>query len=202
MTGQPAKIVLIACGAIGREIRAVMAVNEWEHLTLLSLPAALHNAPDKIPGAVREAIGRVRDKGGRPVVAYADCGTGGLLDRLCVEEDVERIPGPHCYSFFSGNAVFEAAAEEDMTTFYLTDYLASNFDKLIWEDFGVNRRPDLVEFLFGRYEKLVYLAQTDDDTITAKAHNAAERLSLPFERRFTGYGDLAAFVAQAAQRPS
>ena len=194
------RILLIACGALAREILAVRDANGWTHLDLACLPAKLHNVPQHIPDRVRARIRRARDEGyGQVFVVYADCGTGGLLDRVCAEEGVERIPGPHCYSFFDGNEGFTARAEAgEVTAFYLTDFLARQFETLVWKGMGLDRHPELLPMIFGNYEKLVYLAQTDDPALEAKARAAAERLGLAYERRPTGYGDLVPFLAQAA----
>lgn len=200
-TGQ-GRVLLIACGALAREILALRDANGWQHLDLACLPAKLHNRPQQIPEAVRARIRRARADGFAQVfVVYADCGTGGLLDRVCEEEGVERIAGPHCYSFFDGNEDFAARAEagEEMTAFYLTDFLARQFDTLIWKGMGLDRHPDLREMIFGNYEALVYLAQTDDSALEARARAAAERLGLEFRVRRTGYGDLALFLARAAR---
>jgi hypothetical protein len=195
------RVLLIACGALAREILAVRDANGWTHLDLACLPAKLHNLPQRIPDAVRARIRRARREGYAEVfVVYADCGTGGLLDRVCAEEGVERIPGPHCYSFFDGNETFAAHAEAgEVTAFYLTDFLARQFDTLVWKGMGLDRHPELLPMIFGNYEKLVYLAQTDDPALEAKARAAAARLNLRFEKRPTGYGDLAPFLARAAE---
>jgi Protein of unknown function (DUF1638) len=195
------RVLLIACGALAREILAVRDANGWTHLDLACLPAKLHNVPQRIPDAVRARIRRARREGYADVfVVYADCGTGGLLDRVCAEERVERIPGPHCYSFFEGNETFAAHAEAgEVTAFYLTDFLARQFDTLVWKGMGLDRHPELLPMIFGNYEKLVYLAQTDDPALEAKARAAAARLNLRFEKRPTGYGDLAPFLARAAE---
>jgi hypothetical protein len=194
------RVLLIACGALAREILAVRDANGWTHLDLACLPAKLHNAPQRIPDGVRARIRRARQEGyDRVFVVYADCGTGGLLDRVCAEEGVERIPGPHCYSFFDGNAAFAGRAEAgEVTAFYLTDFLARQFDTLVWKGMGLDRHPELLPMIFGNYEKLVYLAQTDDPALEAKARAAAGRLNLAFEKRTTGYGDLLPFLAGAA----
>ena len=190
-------VLLIACGALAREIVQLIELNKWTHLDVACLPAKLHNEPQKIPDAVREKIRASRDRYARIMVVYADCGTGGLLDKICEEEGVTRIEGPHCYSFFSGNEAFAARSDDDMTAFFLTDYLARHFDKLIWEGFGLDRHPDMLEFIFGNYEKVVYLAQTKDESLETKARAVAERLGLKYEYRFTGMGDLATFMAAA-----
>ncbi len=196
----PNRVMLLACGALAREILAVIQSNGWAHLDLACLPAKLHNEPEKIPDAVRRKVREARAKGYAKVfVVYADCGTGGLLDRVCEEEGVERIDGPHCYSFFDGNNAFAAREEAgEITAFYLTDFLARQFDTLIWKGFGLDRHPDILPMMFGNYEKVIYLAQTDDAELEAKARAAAGRLGLAFEMRRTGYGDLTGFLAHAA----
>ena len=129
-------------------------------------------------------------------VVYADCGTGGQLFDLCKKLGVEMVPGPHCYSFFEGNDLFLGRIDEEFTAFYLTDFLVRQFDAFVWKPLGLGRHPDLRDMYFGNYEKLVYQAQTDDPALTEKAKICAERLGLAFERRFTGYGDLATTLAR------
>ena len=194
------RVLIVACGALAREILALTRLNGWEHVDLACLPAKLHNTPEKIPEAVRTKIREARARGyGAIFIGYADCGTGGRLDLVCAEEGVERIAGPHCYSFFDGNAAFAERAEAgEITALYLTDFLARQFDALIWRGMGLDHHPELRPMMFGNYEKVVYLAQTDDPALEAKAREAAERLGLAFEKRRTGYGELSGFVAQAA----
>jgi len=194
----PPKTLLIACGALAREILALIEANGWRHLTLDCLPAKLHNRPERIPQAVRDRIRQRRGEYDRIMVAYADCGTGGLLDRVLEEEGVERIAGPHCYSFYATSPVFDAMHDDEPGTFYLTDYLARHFETLIVRGMGLDRFPQLLPDYFGNYTRLVYLAQTDDKALTESARAAAGRLGLAFERRRTGYGDLARFVIRAA----
>ena len=197
------RVLLIACGALAREIIAVRDANGWDHLAITYLPAKLHNEPQKIPDAVRERIRRARAEGYASIfIVYADCGTGGLLDKVCAEEGVERIAGPHCYSFFDGNDAFAQRADAgEITAFYLTDFLARQFDTLIWKGMGLDRHPDLLPMIFGNYEKLIYLAQTDDPELERRARDAAGRLGLTYEVRRTGYGDLTAFLRDAAAQP-
>lgn len=197
--GRPARVLVIACGALAREIGAVVAANGLGHIDLVCLPALLHNRPEKIPAAVRQAIRENRPAYGRIAVAYADCGTGGQLDRVCAEEGVARIPGPHCYAFYSGTEAFLARGDADMQSFFLTDFLARQFETLVIEPLGLDRHPELRDLYFGNYRHLVYLAQTEDAALEAKAQAAALRLGLDYEKRVTGLGDLAGFVA--ALRP-
>ncbi|WP_417519335.1 DUF1638 domain-containing protein [Minwuia sp.] len=193
------RTLIIACGALAREIGTLMGQTAMGSVALKCLPAQLHNTPDRIPDAVREAVLAARETYARVLVGYADCGTGGRLDRVCQELGVERIEGPHCYSFFSGNDAFLARADEEFTSFYLTDFLARQFDSMVIRSLGLDRHPELRDAYFGHYEKLVYLAQTDDDVLTARAEAAAERLGLAFERRRVGFGDLTAFVEKASE---
>jgi len=187
---QRGKILIIACGALAREIIDLKNANGWTHLDLTCLPANYHLYPDKITDAVRASVAKHRDQYDDIFIAYADCGTGGLLQAACKELGVQMIAGPHCYSFFEGNDRFAKTSEDEITTFYLTDFLVRQFDAFIIKPMGLDRHPQLRDMYFGNYEKLVYQAQTDDPALTEKAEACAERLGLAFERRFTGYGDL------------
>jgi hypothetical protein len=189
------KVLLIACGALAREILDLKSKNGLSHLDLACLPAILHNTPEKITAAVEAAVEKHRPAYERLFVVYADCGTGGLLEAACTRLGVAMVKGPHCYSFFEGNEAF--AAKEEMTAFYLTDFLVRQFDAFVWKPLGLDRHPSLRDMYFGHYEKLVYQAQTDDPALTEKAKDCAARLGLAFERRFTGYGDLETALARA-----
>jgi len=194
----PPRTLLIACGALAREVLALIRLNGWDHLELACLPAHLHNRPERIPEAVRAKIRKARPSYERIYVLYGDCGTGGALDRVLAEEGVERIPGPHCYAFYSGVDAFLAKAEAEATCFYLTDYLVRHFETLIVKGLGLDRHPDLLPLYFGNYEKLVYLAQTPDPRLEEQAEAAATRLGLAYEHRPTGYGGLHDFLRQAS----
>ena len=187
------RILLIACGALAREILDLKAANGWTHLDLTCLPANLHLYPDRITTAVEAAVVKHRGASEGIFSVYADCGTGGLLAAKCAERGVEMVAGPHCYSFFEGNADF--AARDEMTAFYLTDFLVRQFDAFVWKPLGLDRHPELRDMYFGNYEKLVYQAQTEDAGLAAKARDCAARLGLAYERRFTGYGDLTPALA-------
>jgi hypothetical protein len=198
----PPSVVVIGCGALARELlaltRAIPAV------TVLAVDAQLHMRPERITDAVmqridevRQRYGHDRDGGPRIFVAYADCGTGGALDVVLAREGIDRIPGAHCYEFYAGAAAFERLQDEEVGTFYLTDFLARQFETLIMAGLGLDRHPELESLYFGNYRRLVYLAQTDDDALTAKARVAADRLGLRFERRATGFGELAPAIQHA-----
>jgi len=198
---QPAaqgRVLLIACGALAHEILALKRANGWDHLDLQCLPANLHLWPDKITPAVENAVTAHRDDYETVFVVYADCGTGGHLQAKCAALGVEMIEGPHCYSFFEGNAAF-AAHPDEITAFYLTDFLVRQFDAFVWRPMGFDRHPELIAMMFGNYTRLIYQAQTDDPSLDQKAQDCARRLGLAFERRFTGYGDLAVVLADIAK---
>lgn len=161
--------------------------NHLEGIRVECLPAILHNRPEKIPGAVRARL-EVAQGYDEIFVAYGDCGTGGMLDKVLDEFGVERLPGPHCYQFFAGLDLFDSIHDEDPGTLYLTDYLTRHFQRLIWQGLALDRHPELLEDYFGNYNRVVYLAQTDDPVLTEEAKAAAERLGLSFERRLVGYG--------------
>lgn len=185
-----ADVLLIACGALAREILALIRMNGWDHMTLTCLPAILHTTPEKITAAVEETVERHRDAYAEIFVVYADCGTGGLLQAACDRMGVQMIPGPHCYAFFEGLETF-ASHDDEITAFYLTDFLARQFDAFVWKPLGLDRHPELLSMYFANYTKLVYLAQTDAPELVARAQDCATRMGLPLEVRHTGYGDLA-----------
>ncbi|CTQ31841.1 DUF1638 domain-containing protein [Jannaschia rubra] len=183
------RVLVIACGALAHEILAIKAANALDHIDLHCLPAILHNRPDRIAPAVEAALDARAGAYDRAFVAYADCGTGGALARVCAERGVGMIEGPHCYAFFEGQDAF--AARDEVDAFYLTDFLARQFDAFVTRPLGLDRHPELREAYFGNYAKVVYLAQTDDPALTTRAQAAAETLGLAFERRFTGLGPFA-----------
>ena len=170
-----------------------------DRVAVTCLPAILHNRPERIPDRLRRRIRTARALGWAHIrVAYADCGTGGGIDRVLAEEGVERIGGPHCYSFFAGAADFDRLMEEEPGSFFLTDYLVRHFQVLIVEGMGLDRHPELLPMIFGNYRRVIYLAQTEDPALQAQAKTAADRLGLAYEYRHTGYGEFAQFVAASA----
>jgi hypothetical protein len=188
---EPRGTLVIACGALAREITALSRANRWTAFDVTCLPPDLHNRPERIPPAVRAAIHENRKRYRTIFVAYGDCGTGGRLDALLREEGVERVPGAHCYEFFATPAVFGALADAEPGTFYLTDFLLRHFERLVTRGLGLDRNPELALQYFCHYRKLVYLAQTPVEASVAEARSIAARMGLEFEYRFTGYGELA-----------
>jgi hypothetical protein len=193
-------VLVIACGALAREIVALTRLNGWSALEIQCLPPELHNRPEKIPAAVKAAIDAGRATHDHIFVAYADCGTGGLLDAVLREEKVERLPGAHCYEFFATAAEFEKMSAVEPGTFYLTDFLVRHFDRLVIEGLGLDRHPELAGEYFRNYRKLTYLVQRPDAALAAAAREAAARLGLEYDEHQTGYGDLAASLAAVASR--
>ena len=201
--GDPAVLLrpplVIGCGALARELVDLTRRAGLPAVDLTCLPASLHNRPERIPGAVAARIRRARADGyDRIFVAYADCGTGGLLDRVLEAEGVARLEGAHCYEVYAGRAAFAALADDEPGTFYLTDFLVRNFDRLVVRGLGLDRHPELLPLYFGNYRRLVYLAQMDDAALTARAEAAAATLGLAYERRLTGLGELTGPVAAFA----
>jgi Protein of unknown function (DUF1638) len=193
-------LLIIACGALAHEIIALRRANGWEHVDVRCLPAELHNRPERIPAAVRALIQASRSQYRSIFVAYADCGTGGLLDAVLEEEGVERIPGAHCYEFFATAPVFAALSEAELGTFYLTDFLLRHFERLVIVGLGLDRHPELFASYFGNYKKLVYLAQAPSPQAAAQAQAIAARMGLCYELRQTGYGTLATSLSSAVER--
>ena len=183
-------VLIIACGALAREINELKQSCGWSHLRLKCIDARLHNRPAEIPDRVREAIRQNRDAFDYIFVAYADCGTGGALDRVLAEEQVERLPGAHCYQFLAGRQRFAELSLEEPGTFYLTDFLVRHFERLVIEPLGLEAHPELRDEYFGNYRRLVYLSQTPDAGLLGAAVAAADRLGLEFGHVHCGYGEL------------
>ena len=199
----PEPILVIACGALAREIDSLKRRWGWRHLHLKCIDARLHNRPAEIPGRLRRMIRKHRAEYDRIFVAYADCGTAGGIDRVLAEEGAERLEGAHCYEFFAGRKRFAELAMMEPGTFYLTDFLARHFDRFVVKPLGLDRHPELRDAYFGNYRRLVYLSQTEDARLIESAARAAARLELDFEHVHCGYGELEASLAtRLGHRPS
>jgi hypothetical protein len=197
-------VLVIACGMIAREVLAVKERLSFDHLELTCLPAEFHYYPDRIAPALDKAILRAKVDGYQHIfVGYADCGTGGMVDRICEKHGVARMEGPHCFAFYQGMEAFKALEDGDMLAFYMTDFLCRQFEAFFIKPLGLDRHPELIADYFGNYEKVVYLAQTNDPALDKVAEDAARLLGLAYERRYTGYGDLTASLrAKAGKAPA
>jgi len=164
------------------------------------LPPELHNRPERIVPAIREQLRDQRANYETVFIAYADCGTGGMLDALLREEGLERLPGAHCYEFFAGSAKFAELADAEPGTFYLTDFLLRHYDRLVTRGLGLDRHPELAQEYFRNYRKLVYLAQNPAPAAEQQAREIATRMGLEFEYKITGYGELGTRLAALAER--
>jgi hypothetical protein len=189
------RTLVIACGALAREIAALRRANGWDALEVRCLPAELHNRPERIAPAVRAAIAANRGQYAQMFVAYGDCGTGGELDRVLREEGIERLPGAHCYEFFATAHVYAQLGDREPGTFYLTDFLLRHFDRLVVRPLGLDRHPELAQEYFRNYRRLVYLSQAPRPGAIEQAQRIAERFGFQFEHRFTGYGQLGTRLA-------
>jgi len=202
-----AAAVVIACGALARELAALRAAHRLEGLALHCLPADLHNRPERIPGAVAAAIDAARQRHGAGVpvfVAYGDCGTAGALDEVLERAGAERLAGPHCYAAYAGEDRFARMCEDEPGTFFLTDFLARHFERLVVRGLGLDRHPELRDAYFGNYRRVVWLFQDADPEARARlaplARAAAARLGLAFEERHTGAGELGASLLRFVRR--
>ena len=194
------QVLILACGALAREIRDIARLHELDNVTLECLPAILHNRPTDIPDVVRERLDRSRGAYDHILLGYADCGTAGELRQIAAQEGIEMLPGAHCYQFFAGERAFDEMHRDDPTAFYLTDYLVKHFDRLIMGNLGIEAHPELRDMYFGNYTKMIYLAQTDDSELDEKAQACAGKLGLSFERVRTTYGDLEPAVVQISTK--
>ncbi|MDE2436822.1 MAG: DUF1638 domain-containing protein [Sphingomonadales bacterium] len=192
------RCLVLACGALAKEIvalKAQLGLSD-EDVALQCLPAELHNRPREIAPRVDEVLTARRHEFDRVLIGYGECGTGGALDEVLARHDAQRLPHAHCYEFFAGTTQFAEIVEAELGSFFLTDYLVRNFERLVITGLGLDRFPHLRDSYFGNYRDLVYLAQLDDEALQKQARAAAERLGLNYVYRKVGYGDLAAALAE------
>jgi len=189
-------VLVVACGALARELSELRRSPAWSHLTIHCLPAELHNRPERIAPSVAAVLDERAPAFDAAFVAYAGCGTRGELDAVLAARGVERLPGAHCYEVFAGAGVFRELAESEPGTFFLTDFLTRQFERLVWRGLGLDRHPELRDEYFGHYRRLVYLAQSDDAQLSAAARRHAARLGLEYERRWTGLAPLSAALVE------
>ena len=194
------RLLVIGCGALAEELSALKRANQWTALDIKCLDAALHNRPERIADRLESVLAQHHAEYTNILIAYADCGTGGAVDRVARQFNAQRLPGAHCYEFYATSPVFAALAEAEPGTFYLTDFLVRNFDRLVIEEMKLDEHPELEEMLFGRYRKVVYLAQGDSSELLDQAERSATRLKLPLEVVTTGYGLLAKTVEEEVIR--
>ena len=188
------RLLVIGCGALAEELSALKRANQWTALDIKCLDAALHNRPERIADRLESVLAQHHAEYTNILIAYADCGTGGAVDRVAQQFNAQRLPGAHCYEFYATSPVFEVLAEAEPGTFYLTDFLVRHFDRLVIEEMKLDAHPELEDMLFGRYRRVVYLTQVDSTELLDQAERAATRLKLPLEVVTTGYGLLAETV--------
>ena len=199
MKAQKQGVLVIACGALAKELLALCDQMPEKAIELTCLPASWHNRPDKIPAGLQRKIRAAKTNGGynsdQILVAYGDCGTGGDIDRVLRDEGVQRIDGPHCYEMFLGKLDFDAEMESELGTFFLTDYMVRHFERIVMQGMGLREHPALRDMYFGHYTRLLYMAQIEDPKLYKKAQVAADTLGLRFDYKYTGYGEFTAFMA-------
>ena len=195
------RVLFLGCGALAREVSAILQLNQGLDIEVEYLPASLHNRPERISGELRRRLALHASKYDRILLGYGDCGTGGEIDAVCDEYEIERLPGSHCYEFYLPPGRFEELHAENPATFYLTDYLAKHFDRLVFQVLGIDLHPELLDLYFGNYERVLYLAQVAEPELVAAAHHAADRLGLPLVIEATGYGQLAGSLERSVPSP-
>lgn len=196
------KCLVLACGALASEIVALkkqLGLGD-DQVSLQCLPAEYHNTPQKIAPRISEILAEKRADFDRVLVGYGECGTGGALDKVLVQYNAERLPHAHCYQFYAGSSQFAEITDAQIGSFFVTDYLVRNFDRLVIGGLGLDRYPHLRDSYFGNYRDLVYLAQTDNAALQAQAQAAAAAIGLDYVFRFVGFGELAGFIASAGEK--
>ncbi len=189
----------IICGALGREVLDIIRKHGWD-AEVLGVPALDHNYPDRIAPDVEKRINAYREKYDRLIVVFGDCGSRGALDALLARfPDIERIEGPHCYEMYGGQ-MFHDLMEEELGTFFLTDFLLRGFEGLFIKEMGLDRFPQLRDDYFAHYKRVVYLAQNPTPELLKKAQEVADYLKLTLEVRVTGYGLLEERLVEMVER--
>ena len=182
-------ILIIGCGAIAHEINEIIKLNNCNNVSLQCLNADLHNTPKRLPTKIKETIESNLKEYSKIFLAYADCGTGGLIDSMLKNYDIERLEGAHCYEFYAGSSLFKDLSDREIGTFYLTDFLVKNFKRLIIDGLGISKHPSLKDEYFKNYKNIVYLAQKHDNDLELKAKDCANYLNLEYSVHYTGLGN-------------
>jgi Protein of unknown function (DUF1638) len=199
-TSSVSDVEVIACGALAGHIREIAARRGWP-VRVRPLPASLHNRPEEISGNTERIVASAQANGSRAVVAYADCGSYGALDKVCDARGVKRLPGLHCYDLFAGpDRIAEIFAEEP-GTYLLTDYLVRTFDRTVLTSLGLDKHPELWPDYFGHYTRLAWLAQEPTPALVAEAARIAGIFGLPLTRLDTGTTRLEAALADLIEPP-
>jgi Protein of unknown function (DUF1638) len=189
-TSSPSRPVeILACGALAGHVREIAARRGWP-VAVRSLPALLHNRPQKIALLAERHVVRALRSGRTVALAYADCGSYGALDELCARYGVRRLPGLHCYDVFAGPDKIAAMFEAEPGTYVLTDFLLRSFRRSVLAELGLDRHPELWADYFGHYRRLVWLAQHPSPVLAAEAERVAAMFSLPLTRVEVGVSRL------------
>ncbi len=181
--GKPIEVV--ACGALAGHIREIAARRGWP-VKVRPIAAALHNRPQQIKSHAERMLAAPETQGSRAVLAYADCGTYGALDKLTAQAGVSRLPGLHCYDLYAGAEAIEQLFAEEPGTYLLTDYLIKSWERSVIQPLGLDRHPELWPDYFGHYRRLVWLVQQATPELEEAATWIAGQFNLPLTRIDTG----------------
>ena len=155
------------------------------------LPPLLHNQPHLIADRVEELGTELAGRYAGVAVGYADCGTYGALDAVCLRRGWHRLAGLHCYDLYAGPDAVAQLFEDEPGTYLLTDFLVRSFDRTVLAELGLDRYPELRDTYFGHYRRVVWLRQDPRAGLEQQARAAAERLGLPLTVVDTSHGGLA-----------
>ena len=192
------KTAFILCGALAREVVDIIARRDWA-VDVYGIPAIDHMHPERIAPDVERKLSAIRAGYDRVLVVFGDCGSRGALDALLAREGLERLDSPPCYEMYGG-PLFDALMDEEPGTFFLTDFLVRGFRGTIWHGLGLDRYPQLLDDYFANYRRLIFMTQSGQPELLAKAETIAATLRLPLEVRHTGYGQLETRLAAWMER--
>ncbi len=193
-------LAIVACGALAREVREIAARHGWD-ADLVPIPALDHLAPKQIVRDVEAQLEALDGRYEKVVVAYGDCGTFGALDRVLERFGAVRTSGPHCYEMYGGERL-AAEAERRIGTFFLTDWLVRNWKRAVVDGLGIGRFPYLRNTYFDHCTDVLYLRQSPEPSLEARAREIAAELGLPLEIRDVGLGDLERRLIELVDEPA
>lgn len=192
-------MAILTCGALAQDVASVVARCAWP-VDVHGVSAYHHLVPARIVSDVESRLESLTQQYDRVVVLYGDCGTGGALDEVLARFPACRPAGVSCYEWYAGED-FTRLQTEAPGTYFLTDWLVTQWDLAVIRGLGLDRFPWLKETYFRHITHLLYLQQQRNDELERRAHEIADYLGVPLEIRHTGTGPIEGVLRQLVDLP-